>query len=870
MTVLRRLRGYAAQAGAVRAVVRAFVRSRDGAAMFVGGMIVIVAMAGVGIAMTNYAWKEAQWEELRAAARAAVAAAGPLLGGAGGSAQDRANISEAVASFTGALLPGLTVGADDVTVSHDAAADITTITVRGSYEFSTFGVSTGDDTETTSIVVKSRLEWDRYEVALAVDVSSSMGRVIVDGGQTTKIEGVRAAASNVIDVMAEVNGTTPGSILMSVVPFATAVNVADTCNPDPDTNTGTCRADRSPGKERYVRMLAGVSDDMATTLTNARTARTNETGGHWVDIYHHYGVGTDLGALRHQYLPEALLNNTDWDLRRTDVAIDVSAQIPGMGTWTVDDVDFWNGCVMARWGAYWNTAARPAGWTRSGAGNWPATKAVAAWTDASTALPATTPLHVSDAPPDADAPSTLFTAFSWPDGRIGGNADARVRETAVSLLEPNLTTTTRSGGDNVWDYPYRGGDVFCPTTPITPLTDSPEKLRSATGGLAVTEGYQSSQSSGVGSGQTKRDATYMSLGMVWALRTVSPLWEKVWDVRDTRNVARPGVPCAPGEAQAGCDGRLTKSILIVSDGTSTQARVRNAQMANPHAEYFGSKFSPEGWVEEARCASVGSYTTYHAAEVKTVPAEFNAYFRTPHVGQDLVGGDDRFNTYGLQQVVNELIQIDDPGPVSAARRNTMATALATAAAGDVAPTPWQLFKGADEDVIEALVATANEFKLDGRPTVIGTRCRPSSLFTPYGRAGDLLYMGPAEDETSPAPVPIAGKAPFELASLPAATVGDGTPGSGGGIPLQVELRERANGWFLAACAVAGLRRVRVNAVFIGNSFGDPVGIATLESCVDAAGGDPNVSEVYVTPTADDLKDVFEELFTVRRNLRFLN
>lgn len=35
-------------------------------------------MIPVGAAMTNYAWCEAQWEELRAAGRAAVAAAAAL------------------------------------------------------------------------------------------------------------------------------------------------------------------------------------------------------------------------------------------------------------------------------------------------------------------------------------------------------------------------------------------------------------------------------------------------------------------------------------------------------------------------------------------------------------------------------------------------------------------------------------------------------------------------------------------------------------------------------------------------------------------------------------------------------------------------
>lgn len=865
MTVLRRLRGYATHARAIRAVARAFALSRDGAAMFVGGMWVIALMAGVGMAMTNYAWKEAQWEELRAAARAAVAAAGPLLGAAGGSADDRAKISEAVASFTGALLPGLDVGADDVTVSHDATADITTITVRGTYEFSTIGVSTGDDTETVNIVVRSRLESDRYEVAVAVDVSRSMSHAIVTGEDTTKLEGLQAAVTNVIDVMAETNEATPGSILMSVVPFAAAVNVADTCNPDPDT--GSCRAARSPGKERYVRMLAGASDTMATTLTNAKAARTNDTGGHWVDIYHHYGVGTDLGPLRHRYLPDDLLDDTDWDLRRTDVEIDVSAQIPDMGTWTVDDIDFWNGCVMVRWGAYWNTAARPAGWTRSGSGNWPATKAVDAWTDASTALPATTALHLSDAPPDADAPSTLFTAFSWPDARISGDADARLRETMLSLLEPNLSYTNQPGGDNHWEAPDRGGDLYCPTTPITPLTDSVDLLRNAIGELAVAENYKD----GSNSRDTGYGATYVSLGLVWALRTVSPLWGQVWDVRDLRNVARPGVPCAPGEAETGCDGHLTKSIVIVSDGSTAGTRVRKSQMTNGTALLLGKLITTDPETE-TRCFSVDGYTTYHTAMGQTDAAAFNAYFRAPHVGQNLIDADDRFNTYGLQRVVRYFLRVDDPGPRTAARRAAMGNALATAGSSGAAVTPWQLFRGEDRNVVDALVATENSFKFDGRPVTIGARCRRSSLFTPYGRAGDLLYMGEtAEDDTSPAPAPVADQAPFELASLPAATVGKDTAGSGENwSAISDKLEDRADGWLLDACAVAGQRRVRVNAVFIGDRNFNPTGVATLESCVDAAGGDPNVEEVYVVPTAAALTTAFEELFTVRRNLRFLN
>ena len=59
-------------------------------------------------------------------------------------------------------------------------------------------------------------------------------------------------------------------------------------------------------------------------------------------------------------LPQDLLDDRDWNLRRTGVVVDVSRQAPsldtgaGPGRWVVDDEDFWNGCVMARWGAYWD------------------------------------------------------------------------------------------------------------------------------------------------------------------------------------------------------------------------------------------------------------------------------------------------------------------------------------------------------------------------------------------------------------------------------------------------------------------------------------------------------------------------------------
>ena len=295
-----------------------------------------------------------------------------------------------------------------------------------------------------------------------------------------------------------------------------------------------------------------------------------------MDSFLQYGAGAGLGPVRRQFLPDDLLDDRDWNLRRTDVDIDVSAQIPGLRTWTVDDEDFWNGCLMARWGAYWNPAARPAGWRQADTDNWPVRQAVPAWTAASTALPANTPLHLSDAPPDGADPHTLFTAYSWPDARISGDADHLLQGAMQEMLSPNYSFTlyqTRrplnfvdyaTRADNDWSLPAgagAGGGINCPRNPITPLTEDPDVLAAAVADLAV-----------IGSPNLYKhhyqplEGTYLHLGIVWGLRTLSPLWSGVWDIDDALGDERPVVPCAPGEQTADCQANLVKSILIISDG----------------------------------------------------------------------------------------------------------------------------------------------------------------------------------------------------------------------------------------------------------------------------------------------------------------
>ena len=61
--------------------------------------------------------------------------------------------------------------------------------------------------------------------------------------------------------------------------------------------------------------------------------------------------------------------------------------------------------------------------------------------------------------------------------------------------------------------------------------------------------------------------------------------------------------------------------------------------------------------------------------------------------------------------------------------------------------------------------------------------------------------------------------------------------------------------------------MRINAIYMGSeSYRKPIDV--LKECVRRAGGDPE-RDVYVTPTAQGLANAFTELFTIRRNLRFL-
>ena len=811
----------------------AFLRSRQGGGMLVGGALAISLLAGIGGTMTNYAWREAQIEELRSAVRAAVSAAGPLLAGAGGSAD--AAIEERVGAFLAGLVPGLSL--DSVTVTHDVETGMTSVSVAGDYLFASLWATGSDEPEPVEETVGVKLEVDRYEVAVALDVSSSMLGTMpsgIEGVSIVMMEGLKNAMGSVLTVVEEASKNDPGSIMVSMVPFGVAVNVADTCNPDPDT--GLCRAAHSPAKERYVRMLAGPHATTAATLAAARTG-----GRHWVDTFHHYGAGSNLGPLWARSLPDDLLDGRDWNLRREDVEVDVSAVAPsldtgaGPGIWAVDDEDFWNGCVMARWGAYWDAQARPPGWTADAtAVNWPSTQAVPGWSPAAAGLPAKTPLHFSDAPPDAADPNTLFTAYSYPDARIGSTADHRLQSVMLDLLEPDWRGGVRAAtqGDNDWSVGAdRAGASMCPPAPLMPLTEDVDVLRSAIDRLGAIPRH------GPFNGLS---ANYLHLGVVWGLRTISPLWRDVWQVEDAAARSRPATPCAAGDAAVGCDTDLHKSILIVSDGSNdfgTVARGRQNPPSPPNNARFG--------VDALSGCIARRMPTYSAAAGERSEDAFNTHF------SDFVDADGHFAAGGMTTVLDAFHARGDPLADEDARRSLRENVL-------TGVTPWQIFRGVDRaGAIDGLLDSDNEFGFSGRPVQLHHFCGWSSLFGAYGRIDDAIRVG--ESGTLPATLldPVHGAAPFNVDS-----------GLVSGHDIRLGLSGQLDDWLYESCTLAGQRGVRIHAIYMGSGDYSPP-IDVLKECVRSAGGDPE-RDVYVTPTAQGLTNAFTELFTIRRNLRFLN
>ncbi len=862
-----------------------FVSSTRGGGMLVACVLVMLTLTGVGGSAVDYAWREAQFEEFEARQRAAVAALGVRLGE---QAQDP-DTARALVDILEAMQPGFTGAAATIVQRADGAVEVT---IGGEYAVEDlFGGSSAP--ETVEYVLLLRLETDRYEVALALDITTSMRDQISRGGGATgqrivKMAALREAMWTASDVLGEVARDAPGAMLVSVVPFAGAVNVAD-----------TDAAGRTAAKERYVRMLAGAAKagralPMADVLAEARAA-AGRGEGQWVDTFHSYGVGADMGPLRSQALPAAVLDDRDWDMRRTARTIDIADQRPEQPDWIVDDRDFWNGCLMARWGAYWAAAARPAGWDPTDRGNWPAETDVPGWSPAAPTLRA--PLHLADAPPVAGEPHTLFTAYSWPDAAIsrgapapqlpgniayGNSADHYMQVVMAKMLDDSSGGLDLRGvlgqsftldgrgrvGMNYWRDPRGGGHVNCPGTPILPLTGDKGALDGAIDDVAVIDLAPESfrwlpQPGQIQVGSSIVSTTFLVRGVVWALRTLSPLWRDVWDLPAAAGTRRPGVPCRPGE-QGACDDRLNKAIVLVTDGGDWIGSIRSSRTSRAWSGANQDTNPP--WLVNIQWGDLVCYdegagflTEYREAWTQSTPNEFNQYFAAQGVALDANG---RFANPEQMRSAFQVWGIDPTG-LDVLKRFT----------------PWELFRGpsgwAEDIAFDALMEPANGFGLGGRPVQTTGHCRPTSPFSAYGGVDEHVLVGSRAGPPREHHAPIPDVAPFHMRGIAPTDPNTGkwrhygaprdirafTTGIG-----RASFWGRLNDLFMDACRIAGQRRVRINVVYIGDQSAVP---PILERCADVAGGDPGETDVLVTPDAAELEEAFRSLFVVRHSLHFL-
>ena len=807
-----------------------FARARKGGAMFIGGSLAMLAMASVGGMMSNYGWREAQEEEIDAALRAGVSASAHFMRGNLTTAEDQ--IKERVADFMRGLLGDVSITKDDIVIDHDFSTNRTTIKVEGNatYAFrNLWAAGRVDDPESlTGEQVIVEFDASQFEFALALDISKSMG-IKPTGWSVTRLDALKDAISTIAQTVDAVSKTNPGIVTVSLVPYSNVVNVADT--------SGTQRTD---AKERYVRMLTG--DEYST-----QTSR--DTEGHWVDTFHSYGTGDDMGPLASRSLPD-FLTATDWDLRQAEAA-DVSTQAPDIGTWNTRGEDFWNGCVMARWGAYWDPNARPVIWDPTDTDNWPAEKTVAGWEPGSTTIQ-DLPLHLSDAPPDASNPNSRFTAYSWPDANIHGFADASLDHVIHKTLDPtfNPVFPDLPRSENHWHLHSvdRGGSLLCPEAFIVPLTDDLATLQTANNFDVVQ--LQS---------RTYWGQTFLHLGIVWGLRTLSPLWRDVWNTKSVSGDDLPRTPCLPGGTTQGCSQFVEKAIVIVSDGANYLGDPRrgrsfgyfdpaNAITRNPNFSY-------------GRCNSV--FRSTHYASYRAAMSAEDATIFASNFDVDASGV---FTATGLSAVLDgfqafhPVVSALNPAiPTDQLRIDAYRMGWENALK-DI--TPWQLFRGYDDnsptkatDAIDVLVEPTNAFGFEGRPVQNGHYCRPHAPFSAYGRPDELVRVGDGP--------PVGDVAPFSVPTwLWSSPTAD----------LQTPIRNRLNDWFREACDIAGQRGVRIHAIYIGDNTRphELAAITLLEECVDRGyGGNPLEDEVYATPTAQELKDAVEDIMDIKRTLRFV-
>ena len=877
-----------------------FLRCRRGGAMLYTGAFGLMLMAGVGAMMTNYAWQEAQYEELRGALRASVSASSRLLSEAS-DAGVQAQIRKRVADFVRGLAPGLEVDQNDITITHNTTTQETWVTIAGSakYAFANLwgaGGGGGGTVQLPSVRVGVALDSSRFEIAVAADSSRSMTGY-VSGSTTTRMAALRSALGVAIDVLESQNTETPGTMAAAIIPFGNTVNVADTSG-----------SGQTEGKRRYARILTGA-EVTSTEVSAAAKATTN----HYYDMYASYGRSMiDMSSVISKKLP-ITESTPDWDLEATE-SVDVAALMPGSGTtWSVNGKSFWNGCVMARWGAYWDADAQPSTWDSTNLDNnaseYPAKTNVAAWGTGGTALTGQ-PLHLSDDPPSAASPSTRFYAYSYPDSSFGGSADARMEallketvydgsvvaltnnpynpssppgyagllgSTANAPVSPSspISLLERMRGFNDWTHPNLGGDnsvdgdALCPPSPIRPLTDSATDLRNYTASMTHIPRHG------------RGGASYLHLGIVWGVRALSPLWQSVWNVADSQSAARPLAPCY-GNNSVNCAQDLKKILVILSDGEGETGvpmpgRAGRGDLRTNDASTTSDDI-PNPWMDSANATQyylcVGSTTRspmlptgtggpqWETAANKTTETAFNS--DSGFTGK--LDTDGTFTIAAADDIAKDWVGDNSASPpipgivdevASEADVSTLVQRL----------TPWQLFRGESVTIASTNCSVADALagktptgcawaggKLisDGRITQ-RPACRPNQPFGAYGNVDDFMRIGNQDV--------VAGAAPFQSDSSHNLDTGYAA--------RRATTKATLDSWFNDACDFANDRGIAIVGVFLGDSSKTQA-IADLEACVDRAGGTTGVQDVHIAPTKAALETAFREIFTIRSNLRFLN
>ena len=734
-------------------------------------------------------------------------------------------------------------------------------------------------------------------------------------------------------------------------------------------------------------MLLGYdSDDPNTLAALGRYALLDDTNGHWVAAYHEYGVSSQKGLLQARYLPTEFLIGHEWNLKEafeaeqqsvnvfgTDVYYDdVSRENPGLATdergglgggqWRTEWRDFWNGCVMARWGApyamrdrrapedlpgidrpYWQwspdahrfpvtvghtygrghpdphfSALRFTSWSP---GNYPE-------------LSPDIPIHLTDIAPDADRAATAFRAYSYPDARMSFTADQILEEAMLRLL---VDSDELTGYDDqhsirslVLDNPWAvevgagtsdGGALWCVTQPILPLTDDMGKFKnrvaprncnsSVKEGVArrdclrprdPDEALPRPDESELTDTSVPRGPHFPHVGLVWAMRTLSPLWTEYWGIDDRQGIPRPSIECINGQPE-NCVPELKKAIVVIHRGiTSTSpwvgepGTVRNARLFNRAVSTKGYVAGP-GW-ESAWCSAQredpvrpGNNSTrlnwraYFDAANATRPRTFHAAFGLSHDG-----------TFGNYRRVARAIVWNPRAADYGNRIQTMEAAL-----NDLQPTAWQLFRELDPDVVDVLMNPDNGFfhlvrtgtltdpltpmrevgargeGLMGRPTQLGHMCRFFTPYSIYGQLDDVVYVGYDADTDEPLD-PVAGVAPFNISDLPGVVpISFPKPARNPVAATRELILERLNyEWLPEVCRLVGERGIYLRFVIMETDKRNNIIPKGLPECIeqwrkDYKGGGDLENNIVIANNPDQLKDGIRDIVAItKQGFRFVN